>query len=125
MSLLVCMVGITNSMLMAVTERFKEIGTMKCLGALDSFVVLLLVLESSMLGICASAMGWVLGFGAMVLIAGMSKGWSMVATLNPMDVMATFGVCLIAGMSLTLIATILPAMQAAKMPAAMALRSEI
>lgn len=125
MSLLVCMVGITNSMLMAVTERFKEIGTMKCLGATDNFVVLLLVLESSMLGICASALGWVLGFVAMVLIAGTSKGWNMVATMSPVGVLATLGICIVAGMFLTLIATILPAMQAAKMPAAMALRSEI
>ena len=39
MSLLVSAVGITNSMLMSVTERYKEIGTMKCLGALDSFIV--------------------------------------------------------------------------------------
>ena len=125
MSLLVCTVGITNSMLMAVTERFKEIGTMKCLGALDSFVVLLLVLESSMLGIVASALGWVLGFAAMVCIAGTSKGWDMVATMNPLSVLASLGICIVAGMSLTLLATTLPAMQAAKMPAAMALRSEI
>lgn len=125
MSLLVCMVGITNSMLMAVTERYKEIGTMKCLGALDSFVVLLLVLESSLLGICASALGWVLGFISMVLIAGFTKGWDMVATMNPWLVLGSFGVCVAAGMALTLIATILPAMQAARMPAAMALRAEI
>ena len=39
LSLLVCVVGITNAMLMSVTERFREIGTMKCLGALDSFIV--------------------------------------------------------------------------------------
>lgn len=125
MSLLVCTVGITNSMLMAVTERFKEIGTMKCLGALDSFVVLLLVLESGMLGIVASALGWVLGFVSMIIIAGTSKGWDVVATINPWHVLGTLGLSVLAGMSLTLVATIVPAMQAAKMPAAMALRSEI
>src|SRR5207249_2216753 len=41
MALLVCFVGIMNAMLMSVTERFKEIGTMKCLGALNRFVVTL------------------------------------------------------------------------------------
>ena len=45
LSLLVCVVGIANAMLMSVTERFREIGTMKCLGALDSFIVKLFLLE--------------------------------------------------------------------------------
>ena len=51
MSLIVCVVGIANSMLMAVTERFQEIGTMKCLGALDRFVVRLFLLESGFQGL--------------------------------------------------------------------------
>lgn len=125
MSLLVCTVGITNSMLMAVTERFKEIGTMKCLGALDSFVVLLFLLESSMLGICASALGWLLGFASMIIIAGTSKGWDVIATISVWHVLLTLLGCMLAGMTLTLLATIAPAWRAARMPAAMALRSEI
>lgn len=125
MSLLVCTVGITNSMLMAVTERFKEIGTMKCLGALDSFVVILFLLESGMLGICASVMGWVVGFVAMVMIAGTTKGWDIVMTMGFIGIGRTFLFSIAIGMFLTICATIAPAMRAASMPAAMALRSEI
>ncbi|MDP7639559.1 MAG: ABC transporter permease, partial [Candidatus Hydrogenedentes bacterium] len=36
LALLISFVGILNAMVMSVTERFREIGTMKCLGALDS-----------------------------------------------------------------------------------------
>src|SRR5262249_18468586 len=45
LALLVAFVGILNAMLMSVTERFREIGTMKCLGALDSFIVKLFLIE--------------------------------------------------------------------------------
>lgn len=125
MALLVSAVGITNSMLMSVTERFKEIGTMKCLGAMDSFVVTLFLLEAGMLGICASVLGWVLGFASMVLVAGFTKGWAVVAGISPLAVLATFGFCVFVGMLATMVATIIPAKRAADMPAAMALRSEI
>lgn len=125
MSLLVCTVGITNSMLMSVTERFKEIGTMKCLGALDSFVVTLFMLESGMMGVVASVMGAVLGFVAMIVIAGFTKGWVMVANIELLSVLKVFVFAVGAGLVITMIATIAPALRAANMPAAMALRSEI
>lgn len=125
MSLLVCTVGITNSMLMSVTERFKEIGTMKCLGALDKFVVTLFMLESGMMGIVASVMGFVVGFILMVLLAGFSKGWDIVGNIGFLDVIKMLGLSVLAGLLLTIIATIAPAQRAARMPAAMALRSEI
>ena len=125
MSLLVCTVGITNSMLMSVTERFKEIGTMKCLGALDKFVVELFMLESGMMGIVASVLGWVVGFVVIVLIAGTTRGWDIVANIEGIGVVRMFFEAVVVGLLLTMIATIAPAKRAADMPPAMALRSEI
>lgn len=125
MSLLVCTVGITNSMLMSVTERFKEIGTMKCLGALDSFVVLLFMLESGMMGIVASVLGWAAGSLTILLAAGFTKGWDILGSLSLVGILSTFGASLGVGIVLTIIATIAPALRAANMPAAVALRSEI
>ena len=51
LALLVAFVGILNAMLMSVTERFREIGTMKCLGALDGFIVKLFLIESLFQGV--------------------------------------------------------------------------
>lgn len=125
MSLLVCTVGITNSMLMSVTERYKEIGTMKCLGALDIFVVELFLIESGLLGIIASLIGWLIGFGSIVLLAWIGHGWKVVGALGVLPVLGTLGKAMLVGMVLTVIATIPPAIRAAKMPPAMALRTEI
>ena len=61
LSLLVCAVGITNAMLMSVMERFRDIGTMKCLGALDSFILKLFLLESLFLGLAGSLLGSLTG----------------------------------------------------------------
>src|SRR5439155_17191330 len=83
MSLIVCTVGITNSMLMSVTERFKEIGTMKCLGAMDGFIVKLFLLEAGFLGVVASVVGWVVGYGATVLIGLFHDGAKPWAKLPP------------------------------------------
>ncbi|MBP5274587.1 MAG: FtsX-like permease family protein [Abditibacteriota bacterium] len=125
MSLLVCAVGITNSMLMSVTERFKEIGTMKCLGALDSFIVTIFVLESAIMGIAASFIGFVIGFIISVCSNAADKGWKYVFAMNPVDVLQIFGLAIAAGLVLTFFASIPPARKAATMPAAIALRSEI
>jgi len=125
MSLLVCTVGITNSMLMSVTERFKEIGTMKCLGALDIFVVELFLLESGILGIVASFAGWFVGFMSIWLLALAGHGWAVAGGIRVMQILATLGIGVGVGMLLTVIATIPPAIRAARMPPAMALRTEI
>ena len=126
MALLVCTVGIMNSMLMSVSERFREIGTMKCLGALNSLIVRLFLIEAIFMGITASFGGWLLGTVAIVL--------ARLATMPPHDAMAGFTFLLFIklfvgsigiGALITLIAALLPALRAAQMPPAAALRTEV
>src|SRR5512137_3044606 len=50
-ALAVSIVGITNAMLISVQERVKEIGTMKCLGALNRHITLLFFIEALLQGL--------------------------------------------------------------------------
>lgn len=125
LSLIVCTVGIANSMLMSVTERFKEIGTMKCLGAMDGFIVKLFLLEAGFLGMVASLLGWLVGYGATVLVGLIREGNKIWPKLPIADVGSAFLWCILAGAVLTVIATIFPAIRASKLPPAAALRVEI
>ena len=125
MSLLMSTVGISNSMLMAVTERYKEIGTMKCLGALDSFVVKLFFLEAGMLGVVASAIGFLIGWGLVFIINLFRLGAGVWSAATPLELLALLGQAMAVGVVVTVVATILPAIRAAKMPPAAALRVEV
>jgi phosphoglycerol transferase MdoB-like AlkP superfamily enzyme len=125
MSLLVSAVGISNSMFMAVTERFKEIGTMKCLGAVDSFVVRLFLLESGMLGGVGATIGGLVGFLVQVLVAVAQRKWSSVVGMDWGFMGLSFLGAVIAGMVISVLAAMLPAWRAAQLPPAAALRSEV
>jgi hypothetical protein len=126
MALLVCTVGITNSMLMSVSERFREIGTMKCLGALNSLIVRLFLIEALFMGFVASLGGWVLGFLGIFLVRWASLGWNPgVTKLTPGLILGTLAGCVLIGGALTLIAALLPAQRASQMPPAAALRTEV
>jgi hypothetical protein len=135
MSLLVATVGIVNSMLMSVTERYKEIGTMKCLGALDTFIVRLFLLEAGMLGVLGSSLGAIVGAGIMMLAylgrigsSGLVKAWGTDAIQfsggSGIPMWLAFIVTLLIGGVLSILAAFYPAWRAAKMPPAAALRSE-
>ena len=125
MSLIVCTVGITNSMLMSVTERFKEIGTMKCLGALDSFIVKLFLIEACLLGVTASLIGYVIGFGFAMAAGAIQNGFKQWSLVPPGAVLLAFLACVLVGALLTVLATIVPAIRASKLPPAAALRVEV
>ena len=60
-SAFVCCVGLINSTLIAVYERYTEIGTMKCLGALDYHILELFIIEALLLGLYGGLIGFVIG----------------------------------------------------------------
>ncbi|MBD3292505.1 MAG: FtsX-like permease family protein [Armatimonadia bacterium] len=124
MSLMVSAVGITNSMLMSVTERFREIGTMKCLGALDEFIVRLFLIESIVLGFLGSLVGALVGHGVMLLVY-LAKQSGVTAMMDWGQMLVYVLIALGIGMFLSLVAAVPPAMRAARMPPAAALATEI
>ena len=124
LSLLVCVVGIANAMLMSVTERFREIGTMKCLGALDSFIVKLFLLESTFQGVAGTTAGIIIGFALTFLLGLLDYGGYVLDYFPLSKIAESAGFALVVGTSLSLIGAMLPAYRAAKMEPVEAMRSD-
>ncbi len=124
LSLLVCIVGIINAQLMSVTERFREIGTMKCLGALDRFIVRLFVLEALMQGLAGSGAGAILGLVSATISSAFSLGTSIFPVFPWFALFYSMLLSVIIGTSLSLIGVIYPAILAARMQPVEAMRLE-
>ncbi len=125
-ALAVTVIGIGNAMLMSVTERFREIGTMKCLGALSSFIRRLFVIESALVGIVGGFAGAILGATFALLMYAWTYGFALVFSSMhwPMLLLYAAG-SVAAGIVLSIVAAIYPARIASKMLPAMALRSNV
>jgi len=122
LSLLVCIVGIVNAQLMSVTERFREIGTMKCLGALDRFIVRLFVLEAGFQGLAGATAGAVLG-AAVAIISGLFRfGIGSFSALIWTDILTTMLISILIGIGLSLLGVLYPALLAARMQPVEAMR---
>jgi putative ABC transport system permease protein len=67
-SIIVGAIGIANTMYTSVLERTKEIGVMKAIGAKNSDILWIFVIESGMLGIIGGILGLILGYGIGKLI---------------------------------------------------------
>jgi putative ABC transport system permease protein len=124
LSLLVCVVGIVNAQLMAVTERFREIGTMKCLGALDRFVLRLFLLEAGMQGVAGAACGAMAG--ALFALAGALVRFGPVAVqqVDLTELAVSLAWATAAGVVLSLLGVLYPAWVAARMQPVEAMRVE-
>jgi len=125
-SLFITVIGIANAMLMSVTERIREIGTMKCLGALSSFVVKLFLIESSLIGLVGSTIGALIGI--LFSLLAYSYRFGLIEILKSVDygmLAIRCGQGIAAGVFLAIFAAIYPAFVAARMIPADALTSNV
>ena len=124
-ALMISFVGIVNAMLISVTERFREIGTMKCLGGMDSFIVKLYLVESLFQGLVGTLLGMAIGI-ALAYVEGVGRfgteAWRLLPGLSLVKIVAG---TLCAGVALTVVGALYPAWIAARMEPVDAMRSEV
>ena len=116
-SLLVGGIGVMNIMLVSVTERIREIGLRKALGATPRAIRQQFLVEASTLGLCGGLLGVVLGLvGAQVLPHLLNQP----VTISAVAGIGALGIALIIG----IVAGVYPASRAARLAPIDALRSE-
>ena len=129
--------GVSNTVLLAILERTKEIGMMRALGMNDNQMIVTYMLEAGFLGFIGSVLGIILGccinypvvkygFDFSSMMDTMSQGIGFRVTSN-FKSMWDIPVIIVSGIAATLLASfmaIIPTRRALKMPITESLRFE-
>ncbi len=122
-ALLVGGVGVMNTMFTSVLERTKEIGVMKAVGAKNSHILAIFLIESGLMGLVGGIVGTLLGLGLSAtasMLIGRYFGIQMAVVASPSLILIT----LLGSFSLGASAGLWPAWRASRLPVVDALRYE-
>src|SRR5262249_44254405 len=129
-ALLVAALGITNTMVMGVLERTREIGVMKAVGARDGHVQFIFLVEGALVGAVGGVLGILLSWVASFPGDGVARELVQKQTSRPLEgslfvypLWLTLGVPLLATL-ITTLAAVYPARRAARVNPITALRHE-
>ena len=123
-SLLVGGVGIANTMYTSVLERTKEIGTLKAIGAKNSDILWIFVIESGVLGLIGGVLGILIGMGVgkiIEYIAVVQLGTNLLRVIFPWYLILG---CLLFAFLIGSFSGFFPSKQASKIKPADTLRYE-
>lgn len=115
-SLIVGGIGVMNIMLVSVTERTKEIGLRKALGAKKQDILIQFLSEAVVLSVTGGFLGIVLGGGVLLLIGSVSP---LAPTVSSLAIIISVGF----SSGIGLVSGIFPAYRAAKLDPIIALRT--
>ncbi len=129
-ALVVAAIGITNTMIMSVLERMREIGIMKALGARDGHIRLIFVVEGVLMGLVGGGLGLLLAW-----LASFPGDWYARSVMEPQtrmpvkETLFAFPLWLVAGVPalvclITTLAAWYPASRAARVNPVASLRHE-
>jgi ABC-type lipoprotein release transport system permease subunit len=123
---IIAAVGISNTMLMAMYERIRELGMMRALGMKDSTIQLLCILEAGGIGLVGAIIGTLLGvivnyflveyginFGFM--LRDMDIGYRITSIMRGMWSIKTIIISLFSGLFLSMLVAYFPTRRAIKM----------
>jgi ABC-type antimicrobial peptide transport system permease subunit len=127
-ALITASLGIVNTMVMSITERRKEIGVLKSLGADELDIRWLFLAESGMIGVLGTVAGILFGWTITRIVSAIAQAYMKNQGIPPMDLFALpIWLILIAlgvGIGVSVIAGFYPAARAARVDPVEALRND-